>query len=88
VRRPRRRAGVHPDPRLLAELEIYFSILQRKVITPTNAADLDELAARLLAFQQHYNATAEPFDWTFTSTKLNALLDRLATRTNPHQHAA
>jgi transposase len=72
----------------LNQVEIYFSILQRKVITPTDAADLDELAARLLAFQQHYNATAEPFDWTFTSTKLSALLDRLASHPSPHQHAA
>jgi transposase len=72
----------------LNQVEIYFSILQRKVITPCDTADLDELAARLLAFQQHYNVTAEPFDWTFTSTKLNALLDRLASHRNPCQHAA
>jgi transposase len=72
----------------LNQVEIYFSILQRKVITPADAADLDELAARLLAFQEHYNATAEPFDWTFTSTKLNALLDRLATHTDSLDPAA
>jgi hypothetical protein len=41
-------------------------------------ADLDELAVRLLAFQEHYNATAEPFDWTFTTAKPNAFLDRIA----------
>jgi transposase len=62
----------------LNQIEVYFSIVQRKVITPAHVADLDELAARLLAFQEHYNATAEPFDWTFTTTKLNALLDRIA----------
>jgi hypothetical protein len=68
------------------------------VITPGEAADLDELAARLLAFQEHYNAAAEPFDWTSTSAKLNALLERLTThptqtgsrrnprRTNGRQH--
>ena len=72
----------------LNQVEIYFSILQRKVITPADAADLDELAARLLAFEARYNATAEPFDWTFTSTKLNALLDRLATHTDPLEIAA
>jgi hypothetical protein len=34
----------------LNQVEIYFSILQRKVITPADAADLDELAARPLAY--------------------------------------
>jgi len=69
-------------------VEIYFSILQRKVITPADAADLDELAARLLTFEEHYNAVAEPFDWTYTSAKLNALLDRLATHTDRLELAA
>jgi DDE superfamily endonuclease len=62
----------------LNQIEVYFSIVQRKVITPAHVADLDELAAGLRAFQEHYNATAEPFDWTFTTAKLNALLDRIA----------
>ncbi|HEY6745450.1 MAG TPA: IS630 family transposase [Mycobacteriales bacterium] len=72
----------------LNQIEIYFSILQRKAITPCDTTDLDELAARLLAFEEHYNATAEPFDWTFTHAKLNALLDRLASHPDPCQHAA
>ena len=72
----------------LSQIEIYFSIVQRKIITPADAADLDELAAQLLAFQAHYNTTAEPFDWTFTSAKLNALLDRLAAHTDPLKPAA
>jgi transposase len=72
----------------LNQIEIYFSIVQRKVITPCDTADLDELAARLLAFQQHYNTTAEPFDWTFTSAKLDALLNRLTTHPNQPRLAA
>lgn len=72
----------------LNQIEIYFSIVHRKIITAADAADLDELAARLLAFEAHYNATAEPFDWTFTSAKLNALLDRLAAHTDPLKPAA
>jgi hypothetical protein len=49
--------------------------VQRKVITPGDFANLHELAARLLALQDRYNATAEPFDWHF----IRASLDRLAT---------
>jgi transposase len=62
----------------LNQIEIYFSIVQRKVIKPADFADLDELTQRLLAFQERYNATAEPFDWHFTRRSLDRLLDRLA----------
>src|SRR3954454_8451304 len=61
----------------LNQVEIYFSIVQRKVIKPGDFADLDELAARLLAFQDRYNATAEPFDWRYTRKSLDRLLQRL-----------
>ena len=47
----------------LNQVEIYFSILQRKAISPVDFADLDDLAQRILAFQNRYNATAAPFDW-------------------------
>jgi transposase len=62
----------------LNQIEIFFSIVQRKVIKPHNFTDLDELAARLLAFQDRYNATAEPFDWRYTRKSLDRLLQRLA----------
>jgi transposase len=62
----------------LNQIEIYFSILQRKAITPGDFADLDALAERVLAFQDRYNATAEPFDWRYTRNDLNAFLTRLA----------
>ena len=55
----------------LDQIEIYFSILQRKVLTPNELTDLDALAQRVLAFQARYNATATPFDWRFTSTDLD-----------------
>jgi transposase len=60
----------------LNQVEIYFSVLQRKAISPVDFADLDALADRL-AFQDRYNRAATPFDWTFTRTDLSALLDRL-----------
>jgi hypothetical protein len=62
----------------LDQAEIFFSILQRKVLTPNDLTDLDALAERVLAFQGRYNATATPFDWKFTRTDLDRLLDRIA----------
>ena len=62
----------------LDQVEIFFSILQRKVLTPNDLTDLDVLTARILAFQDRYNATATPFDWRFTRTDLDRLLQRIA----------
>jgi transposase len=62
----------------LNQVEIFFSIVQRKVIKPGDFADLEALTERLLAFQDRYNATAEPFDWHFTRRSLDRLLQRLA----------
>lgn len=62
----------------LDQIEIFFSILQRKVLTPNDLTDLDALAERVLAFQARYNATATPFDWKFTRTDLDQLLARIA----------
>jgi transposase len=61
----------------LNQVEVYFSVIQRKLLTPDDFGDLDSLAEQILAFEQHYNATARPFDWTFTRTDLNQLLTRL-----------
>ncbi len=60
-----------------SQIEIVFSVIQRKVITPADVKDSDALAARLLAFQERYNATAAPFDWKFTRAKLNDLCKRI-----------
>jgi hypothetical protein len=61
----------------LNQIEIVFSVIQRKVIKPADFADLDALARRLHDFQPRYNATAEPFDWRFTKTDLADLLRRI-----------
>jgi hypothetical protein len=63
----------------LNQVEIYFSILERKVLTPAAAASLEELAARILAFQANYEVLAQPFEWKFTRADLTRLLGRLAT---------
>jgi hypothetical protein len=62
----------------LNQIEIYFSIIQRKVLTPGDFTDLAALEAALLAYQGHYEAAAQPFEWTFTRHDLTALLARLA----------
>jgi hypothetical protein len=68
----------------LAQIEIYYSILQRKVLTPNDLTDLDVLAERILAFQARYNATATPFDWQFTRADLDRLLDQIAAHEAMH----
>ena len=62
----------------LIQVEIYFSILQRKAIATGDFTDLDDLAARILAFQQRSATTPPPaLDWKYTRTDLNAYLARL-----------
>ena len=64
----------------LNQVEIYFSIVQRKVLTPNDLSSLTELEQRLLAFQCHYERTASPFKWTFTRRDLHTLLAKIATK--------
>ena len=61
----------------LNQIELYFSIVQRKALTPNDLATLDALAERLLAFGEHYRQIARPFEWTFTREKLNELIARI-----------
>jgi transposase len=68
----------------LNQIEIYFSVVQRKVVTPNDFLDLAEVERRLLAFQRRYEQTAVPFDWHFTRSDLDRLLRRL----EEHEHPA
>lgn len=58
----------------LNQIEIYFSIVQRKVLTPNEFLALAELENTLMRFQPHYERIAEPFEWKFTTEDLNRLL--------------
>ena len=60
------------------DIEIFFSIVQRKVLTPNDFLDLDEVEHRLLAFERHYEEVAKPFEWKFTRRDLADLIKRLA----------
>ena len=62
----------------LDQIEIYFSVVQRKVVSPNDFSDLTEIEARLAAFEDRYNAVARPFDWKFTRGDLDRLLIRIA----------
>lgn len=66
----------------LNQVEVVFSIIQRKVIKPADFETAGALAARLLAFQSRYNTTARPFDWRFTRAKLNKMCRRLDAHRN------
>jgi transposase len=63
----------------LNQCEIYFSVVQRKVVTPNDFYDLTDLQNRLIAFQDLYNLAAQPFTWKYTTKDLNAVLARIAT---------
>lgn len=62
----------------LNQVEIYLSIVKRKALTPRDFADLAAVEQRLLCFERHYEASAEPFEWKFTRADLAALMRRLA----------
>ena len=61
----------------LNQVEIYFSVVQRKLLTPDDVDDLTTLAERIEAFEQRHNTAAKPFDWRFNTDDLNQLLQRL-----------
>ena len=64
----------------LNQVEIDFSIVQRKVLTPNDFTSLDEVAERLLQFQDAINADPRPFTWNYTRTKLRDFIKRLNRR--------
>jgi hypothetical protein len=67
----------------LNQAEIVFSVIQRKVIKPSDIGDAEALAAQLLAFQHRCNTTARPFDWKFTRAGLHDLCPRIDARRGP-----
>jgi hypothetical protein len=73
----------------LNQAEILFSIVQRKALTPNDFGSLPELARHLMDFGQHYRNVARPFEWTFTRTDLDRVLNKITDRDHsPHPLAA
>jgi transposase len=69
----------------LNQIEIFFSIIQKKAISPNDFASTSQLAATLLAFTSRYNQTARPFNWKYTAADLTRTLERISTRERPAQ---
>lgn len=61
----------------LNQIEIYFSILTRKMLKPNDFDSLEDLVAKLLSFEAIYNETAKPFNWKFTKDDLKQRLDQM-----------
>ncbi len=64
----------------LNQIELYFSIVQRKALTPNDFPNLQALTDRLTTFAEHYRTIDRPFDWTFTRNDLNQVLAKIADR--------
>jgi transposase len=54
----------------LDQIEIWFSILQRKLLLPNHFESLSALETAINAFMAFYNQTAKPINWTYTVQKL------------------
>lgn len=67
----------------LNQIEIYFSVVQRKVLTPNDFTFLSEVEERLLGFQERYQEVARPFEWKFTRADLSRLLNKLNRKLEP-----
>jgi len=62
----------------LNQIEIYLSIVQRKVLTPNDFSALQEVQDRLFRFQTYYETIARPFEWNFTRADLDEMINRMA----------
>jgi len=62
----------------LNQIEIFFSVIQKKVVSPNDFASLERLSETLLAFVDRYNKTAKPFSWKYTADDLADLLRRIS----------
>lgn len=62
----------------LNQIEIYFSIVRRKALTPLNFPSKAPLQERLGSFQGHYNRRATRFTWDYTQEQLAQHLEKFA----------
>jgi hypothetical protein len=62
----------------LNQIEIYFSILQRKVLTPNDFTSLSQLQERIEKFERHFESIAKPFEWKFTRDDLCELIRKMS----------
>jgi hypothetical protein len=67
----------------LNQVEIYFSIIQRKVLTPNDFASLEEVERRLRLYEELSNREPRPFGWKFDRAALLDFLERLEAKRQP-----
>ncbi len=72
----------------LNQIEIYFSIIQRKILTPNYFSSVDDLTQTIINFQKRYDKNARPFEWKFTKDKLSVMLAKLSDKSTPLTKAA
>jgi hypothetical protein len=72
----------------LNQIEIYFSIVQRKVLTPNDFSSLQEVQDRLFRFQAYYETIAKPFEWKFTRADLDEMMKKIKPDAIPLRPAA
>jgi hypothetical protein len=63
---------------------LYFSIVQRKALTPNEFGSLDALAERLLGFADHYRQITRPFEWDIHPQRTSTGSSPESTPTNPN----
>lgn len=61
-----------PHASWVNQVELFFSILQRKVIRGGTFASRDDLINKLMTFIAEYDQTAKPFRWTYAADPLKA----------------
>jgi transposase len=62
----------------LNQIEIFFAVIQKKVVTPNDFTSLEQLSRTLLAFTARYSQTARPFSWKYTASDLHDLMERIS----------
>ena len=61
----------------LNKIETYFSIVERKVLTPNDFRTRQEAPSRIKEFEKYYNSTCKPFKWDYTKTDLRNFVERI-----------
>jgi hypothetical protein len=67
----------------LNQVEVYFSLIQRKVLTPNDFPDLEAVRVRLKLYEELTNSRPQPFRWNFTRKKLYEWLKRARPHFSP-----
>ena len=65
----------------LNQVELLFSIVQRKVLSPNDFCSLEALETAILNFQDFYNEFAKPFKWKYSKDDLKKTLSKIQERT-------